>query len=100
MSIKKITLTSLFATAIACTAPVQAQESHVERVLSTMVNQAMETVTLEINEEVQKSILTTAYNLSFTSPADPTAPATTVTITDIASVKNAESDKTSDETED
>lgn len=87
MSIKRTALTTLFATAIACTVPVQAQESHVERVLSTMVSQAMQNVTAEINEEVQKSILTSAYNFTFANPIDPTAPATKVTITDIASAK-------------
>ncbi len=86
MSIKRTALTTLFATAIVCAAPVQAQESHVERVLSTMVSQAMQNVTTEINEEVQKSILTSAYNFTFAKPVDPAAPATKVTITDIASV--------------
>lgn len=96
MSIKRTALTTLFATAIVCAAPVQAQESHVERVLSTMVSQAMQNVTAEINEEVQKSILTSAYNFSFAKPVDPTAPATKVTITDIASAKTTakESDVT------
>ena len=92
MSIKRTALTTLFATAIVCAAPVQAQESHVERVLSTMVSQAMQNVTAEINEEVQKSILTSVYNFSFAKPVDPTAPATKVTITDIASVTTNESD--------
>jgi hypothetical protein len=92
MSIKRTALTTLFATAIVCAAPVQAQESHVERVLSTMVSQAMQNVTAEINEEVQKSILTSAYNFSFAKPVDPTAPATKVTITDIASAKTTAKD--------
>lgn len=95
MSIKRTALTTLFATAIVCAAPVQAQESHVERVLSTMVSQAMQNVTAEINEEVQKSILTSAYNFSFAKPVDPTAPATKVTkvtITDIASAKKTAKD--------
>jgi hypothetical protein len=91
MSIKKTALTTLIATAIVCSASVQAQESHVERVLNSMVNQAMQTVTQEINEEVQKSILTSAYNFTFASPADPSAPATTVTITDIAKVETEKS---------
>ncbi|AEP28958.1 hypothetical protein [Brumicola nitratireducens] len=92
MSIKRTALTTLFATAIVCAAPVQAQESHVERVLSTMVSQAMQNVTAEINEEVQKSILTSAYNFSFAKPVDPTVPATKVTITDIASAKTTAKD--------
>jgi hypothetical protein len=92
MSIKRTALTTLFATAIVCAAPVQAQESHVERVLSTMVSQAMQNVTAEINEEVQKSILTSAYNFSFAKPVDPTAPATKVIITDIASAKTTAKD--------
>lgn len=101
MSIKRTALTTLFATAIVCAAPVQAQESHVERVLSTMVSQAMQNVTAEINEEVQKSILTSAYNFTFAKPVDPTAPATKVTITDIASVKtNATDADVTDKSED
>ena len=92
MSIKRTALTTLFATAIVFTGSVQAQESHVERVLTSMVSQAMQTATTEINEEVQRSIFSTAYNLSFASPADPAAPATKVTITDIANVKTSASD--------
>lgn len=93
MSIKKTALTTLFATAIAFTGSVQAQESHVERVLTSMVNQAMQTATTEINEEVQKSILTTAYNFSFATTVEPTAPVTKVTITDLASTNSTASDK-------
>lgn len=93
MSIKKTALTTLFATAIAFTGSVQAQESHVERVLTSMVNQAMQTATTEINEEVQKSILTTAYNFSFATTVEPTAPVTKVTITDLASTNSTSSDK-------
>lgn len=101
MSIKRTALTTLFATAIACTAPVQAQESHVERVLSTMVSQAMQNVTAELNEEVQKSILTSAYNFSFAKPDDATAPSTKVTITDIASAKaNAKQSYVTEKSED
>jgi|GEM_PF-3445094 len=101
MSIKKTALTTLFATAIVFTCPVQAQESHVERVLSTMVSQAMQNVTTEINEEVQKSILTSAYNFTFAKPVDPTAPATKVTITDIATAKtNAKESDVTEKSED
>jgi hypothetical protein len=94
MSIKKTALTTLFATAIVFTGSVQAQESHVERVLSSMVNQAMQTATTEINEEIQKSILTTAYNFSFATTVEPSAPVTKVTITDLASKKSTESETT------
>jgi len=101
MSINRTAITALFATAIVCAAPVQAQESQVERVLSTMVSQAMHNVTAEINEEVQKSILTSAYNFTFAKPVDPAAPATKVTITDLASVKtNAKDSDLNEKSED
>jgi len=87
MSIRKTALTTLFATAIALTGSAQAHESHVDRVLSTMVSQAMESAKAEINEEVQKSIFTSAYNFTFAKPVDATAPPTKVTIIDIASAK-------------
>lgn len=91
MTTKRTILATLFVSAVALTSSVQAQESHVEKLLTSMVNQAMETASVEIAEEVQKSIFTSAYNFSFAKAVDPSAPATKVTITDIASVK---SDKT------
>ncbi|MFT5276791.1 MAG: GH24 family phage-related lysozyme (muramidase) [Arenicella sp.] len=87
MSTQKTVLATLFVTAMALTCTAQAQESHVERVINSMVNTAMQSAQAEINEEVQKSILASAYNLGFAKALDPTAPATTVTITDIASVQ-------------
>lgn len=99
MSIKTAAITALFATTLTCTASAQAQESQVERVLSTMVSQAMQNVATEINQEVQKSILTSAYNFTFAKPVDPTAPATKVTITDIArtNAKNSQATENSDD---
>ncbi|MFT6085139.1 MAG: hypothetical protein ACJAWT_000274 [Glaciecola sp.] len=91
MSINKTVLTTLFATAMALTGSVQAHESHVDRVLSTMVNQAMEIAKTEINNEVQKSIFESAYDFTFTMPIDPSAPSTKVTIIDIANTKSTES---------
>ncbi|MFT4731371.1 MAG: hypothetical protein ACI89W_000381 [Gammaproteobacteria bacterium] len=91
MSIKKTVLTTLFATAIAFNGSVQAHESHVDRVLSTMVNQAMEIAKTEINNEVQKSIFTSAYDFTFALPIDSSAPSTKVTIIDIANAKSTES---------
>jgi hypothetical protein len=92
MSIKKTALTTLFVASIALAGSVQANESHVNNVLSNMVSQAMKTAKTEINQEVQKSILTSAYNLTFAKAVDPSAPATQVTITDIAGTKgNAKS---------
>jgi hypothetical protein len=91
MSINKTVLTTLFATAMALTGSVQAHESHVDRVLSTMVSQAMETAKTEINNEVQKSIFTSAYNFTFAMQVDPSAPSTKVTIIDIANAKPTKS---------
>jgi hypothetical protein len=84
MSTKNTVLTTLFVSAMALTCTAQAQETHVEKVLSSMVNKAMLSAKAEINEEVQKSILTSAYNYSFAKAVDPTLPKTTVTISDIA----------------
>lgn len=92
MSIKKTGLTTLFVAAIALTGSVQANELQVNKVLSNMVSQAMNTAKTEINQEVQKSILTSAYNLTFAKVVDPSAPVTQVTITDIAATtSNAKS---------
>lgn len=92
MSIKKTSLTTLFVAAIALTGSVQANELQVNKVLSNMVSQAMNTAKTEINQEVQKSILTSAYNLTFAKVVDPSAPVTQVTITDIAATtSNAKS---------
>jgi hypothetical protein len=91
MSTKKIALITLFATAIAFTGSAQAQGSHVDRVLSTIVSQAMESAKTEINNEVQKSILTSAYNFTFAKQVDPSTPSTKVTIIDIANAKSTES---------
>jgi hypothetical protein len=88
MSIKNTVLTTLFVSAMALTCTAQAQETHVEKVLSSMVNKAMNSAKAEINEEVQKSILTSAYNYSFAKAVDPALPRTTVTISDIASVQS------------
>jgi hypothetical protein len=88
MSINKTVLTTLFATAMALTGSVQAHESHVDRMLSTMVSQAMETAKTEINNEVQKSIFTSAYNFTFATSGGPSAPSAKVTIIDIANAKS------------
>ncbi|GAC29255.1 hypothetical protein [Brumicola pallidula] len=84
MSMKKTGLTTLFVAAIALTGSLQANELQVNKVLSNIVSQAMSTAKTEINQEVQKSILTSAYNLTFAKAVDPSTPATHVTITDIA----------------
>jgi hypothetical protein len=84
MSIKKTGLTTLFVAIIALTGSVQANELQVNKVLSNMVSQAMNTAKTEINQEVQKSILTSVYSLTSAKVVDPSAPATQVTITDIA----------------
>ncbi len=56
--------------------------------LSTMVRQAMETAKTEINNEVQKSIFTSAYNFTFATPIEASATSTKVTIIDIANAKS------------
>jgi hypothetical protein len=91
MSIKKTVLTTLFATAIAFNGSVQAHESHVDRVLSTLVIQAMKIAKTEINNEVQESIFTSAYDFTFALPIDASAPSTKVTIIDIANANPTES---------
>jgi hypothetical protein len=87
MSIKLTVLSTLFASSIAFTGAAQAQQSPVEIILNNALETAMQSVTAEINEEVQKSILVASSNFQFAKIKDPTLPATTVTITDIAKVK-------------
>ena len=86
MSIKLTVLSTLFASSIAFTGAAQAQQSPVEIILNNALETAMQSVTAEINEEVQKSILVASSNFQFAKIQDPTLPATTVTITDIAKV--------------
>ena len=87
MSIKLTVLSTLVASSIAFTGAAQAQQSPVEIILNNALETAMQSVTAEINEEVQKSILVASSNFQFAKIKDPTLPATTVTITDIAKVK-------------
>ncbi|MBF7074977.1 hypothetical protein ISG33_16370 [Glaciecola sp. MH2013] len=86
MTIKKTVLSTLFVSAMAFAGSTQAQESHVEQMINQMLNVAMTQVAAEINEEVEASILVATSNFDFAKVQDPTLPATTVTITDIATV--------------
>jgi hypothetical protein len=86
MSTKKTVLSTLFVAAIAFAGSTQAQESPVEQIIDQMLKQAMHQVAVELNEEVQTSIIKTAANFDFAKVTDPSLPATTVTITDIAKV--------------
>lgn len=85
MSIQKTVLASLFVTGMAIACSSQAHELNAETVLKKELNQALASVSAEISEEVQKSILTSVHNFSFAKELDPTVPETTVSITDLMS---------------
>lgn len=83
---------------------VNAQESAVEKIVSNLVTSAISTVSIEIDQQVQKITLSASNIVSY---KDSKAPAGHVTITDIANTdskdsaaETSENDKQKENTDD
>ena len=84
MKIKTTAIATTLLLAASVSSSVNAQESAVHQILSSMISQALDSAATEIDHQVDKSIISAGHMLSL----DSSEPKGKVTITDIVAVKN------------
>ncbi|MFC4701706.1 hypothetical protein ACFO4O_16235 [Glaciecola siphonariae] len=90
MNIKSTIVATTLIAASAFSAPAFSQENPVNQILSSMLKQAVSSASYEIDNQVEKNILSTGNLLSL----DNDAPKGKVVITDIAKTKSNASENT------
>jgi hypothetical protein len=98
-SSKKALFTSIFVSTMALSSTVSADESGVASVLSSMMQNVIAQTTQEMDIQLQKSIIELGHSIEIV-PTELDMPATSVTITDLASVEKSEDLNFSEEAND
>lgn len=87
MKVKSIVMTTVVALGLAVSAQANAEESAVQRLMGSLIANAVSVTQAEIATEVQQNIANTTYHLSLTD-----LPVGKVSVTEIASVTQSKED--------
>ncbi|GGF58801.1 hypothetical protein [Alteromonas lipolytica] len=92
MKTKSIIITSLVALGLSVSAQANAQDSAVERLMSSLIANAVSATQAEINLDVQQNIANAAHHFSLTD-----APVGKVSVQELAATEKAQSEQVESE---
>ncbi len=92
MKLKSIVVTSVIALGLTMSAQANANESALQRLMSSLISSAVSTTQAEISNSVQQNIANVTYHLSLSD-----APVGSVSVQDLAKVEEVKESNTADE---